>query len=269
MTSVALIQLDVSSAEPVDSRCARALDMVAQAATRADLIVLPELWHVGAFDIPAAKTDAISLDGDLALRMSAAARAAGAWLHAGSFAELAVDGHLFNTSLVFDPAGERIATYRKVHLFGFESGEAAELSSGDELVCVSTPLGRTGLATCYDLRFPELFRALTDEGADSFVISSGWPMARLEHWKVLVRARAIENQAWVLACNEVGLQGPVGDQIALGGCSQVVSPAGDVVACADDSESILIVEVDASAAEQLRTSFPVLRDMRIHGSFTS
>ena len=80
------------------------------------------------------------------------------------------------------------------------------MSGGDELVVVDTPLGPTGLATCYDMRFPELFRALTEGGATAVLLTSGWPTPRIEHWDVLTRARAIENQTWFIACNEVGVQ---------------------------------------------------------------
>ncbi|MDD2858840.1 MAG: hypothetical protein PHU75_09220, partial [Candidatus Nanopelagicales bacterium] len=130
------------------------------------------------------------------------------------------------------------------------------------------PLGTSGLATCYDLRFPELFRLLTDEGAEAMVVPSGWPTARIEHWDVLLRARAIENQAWVLGCNAIGMQGPEGSQVELGGHSQVVSPSGEVIAKAGAQELVLTAQVDASAASAVRAAFPVLRDIRIRGSFT-
>ncbi len=98
-----------------------------------------------------------------------------------------------------------VATYRKIHVFGY-GGEAELMSAGDELVVVDTPLGPTGLATCYDTRFPEQFRALAERGAQAFLITSGWPTKRIEAWDVLVQARAIEDQAWVIACNQVGMQ---------------------------------------------------------------
>ena len=103
-----------------------------------------------------------------------------------------------NTSVLFDPTGEVVATYRKIHVFGY-GGEAELMSAGDELVVVDTPLGPTGLATCYDNRFPEQFRALAEQGAQAFLMASGWPTKRIEAWDVLVQARPIEDQAWVIA----------------------------------------------------------------------
>lgn len=260
--NVALVQLDVSSRESVTARIARTVELINEAAQTADVVVLPELWHVGAFDIPAAAQFAESARGPLVTMMSELAASNGIWLHAGSFAERDTSGNLYNTSVLIDPNGEVIATYRKVHLFGFDSGEAAVLTGGNELAVVQTVLGSTGLSTCYDLRFPELFRLLGQRHATTVIVSSGWPAARIEAWNVLVRARAIENQCWVIACNEIGVQGDV----VLGGYSQVVNPQGDVVAMAGSDECILYIDVDPEMPLRVREEFPVLRDIRITGS---
>ena len=161
--------------------------------------------------------------------------------------------------MLFAPDGTLVASYRKIHLFGFDGGETVLMSSGEELVVVETPLGMTGLATCYDLRFPELFRALTEGGSTAFLLTSGWPMPRIEHWDVLTRARAIENQAWLIACNEVGTQG----EFTLGGHSTVVDPQGRVVAQAGTGEEVLIVDIDPDASAAWREQFPVLADIRL------
>lgn len=255
---VGLVQLDVSSDEPVAERVTRTLKLVDDAARECDLLVLPELWHVGAFDITAAREHAQPIDGPLVEALSGLARERGIWLHGGSFAEVAGDEH-FNTGVLFAPDGALAAAYRKVHLFGFDGGETTLMSGGDELFVVETPLGPTGLATCYDLRFPELFRALVEGGATTFLISSGWPTPRIEHWDILTRARAIENQAWVIACNEVGTQ----PGVTLGGHSVVVDPRGAVVAQAGGSPEVLFVDVDPSAADAWRREFPVLDDITI------
>jgi predicted amidohydrolase len=257
MTSVALIQLEVSDDESPADRVQRAAGLV-EGLGDVDLAVLPELWHVGAFDLEAARAHAEPLDGPIMTRMRAAARAAGIWLHAGSFAELA-QGNRYNTSVVIDPAGDVVATYRKQHLFGWEDGEPSVMTAGDSLVVLPTPLGATGLATCYDLRFPELFRRLVDSGTETFLLASGWPMPRIEHWSVLARARAIENQAWVVACNTAGTHGGV----EMGGRSVVVDPRGAVVAEAGVGEEILVADVDPAAAREWRRSFPVLADRRL------
>lgn len=256
---VAAVQLECSTREPVHERVTRALGLVERAAADADLVVLPELWHVGAFDVDAAREHAQPIDGPLVEALGALAAEHSVWLHGGSFAEHADDGRYYNTSVLFDPAGSLVASYRKIHLFGFDGGETVLMSGGDELVVVDTPLGPTGLATCYDLRFPEMFRALTEGGATAFLLCSGWPTPRIEHWDVLTRARAIENQAWLVACNEVGQQ----PGITLGGHSVVLDPRGAVVAAAGEGEEILIAEVDPVESEAWRLAFPVLQDIRL------
>jgi predicted amidohydrolase len=163
--------------------------------------------------------------------------------------------------VLFDPQGDLVTTYRKIHLFGFAEGERTVMSGGNELVVIDTPLGTTGLATCYDLRFPELFRALTAAGATAFLVSSGWPLSRIEHWDILARARAIEDQAWVIACNEVGTQGA--DNVGLGGHSVVIDPRGTVIAQAGETEEILYAEIDSAAPGRWRAAFPALDDIRI------
>jgi predicted amidohydrolase len=195
---------------------------------------------------------------DRVAELGALATERGVWLHGGSIAERAGDEY-FNTSLLFAPDGALAAAYRKIHLFGFEGGETVLMSGGDELFVVETPLGPTGLATCYDLRFPELFRALVEGGATAVLLTSGWPTPRIEHWDVLTQARAIENQAWFIACNEVGQQ----PGIRLGGHSVVIDPRGSVVAKAGAGPEVLYVDVDPDAAAQWRAEFPVLGDIRI------
>ncbi|MBI1378003.1 MAG: carbon-nitrogen family hydrolase [Frankiales bacterium] len=257
MTRVALVQLDSSDTEPVADRVERAAALV-EGLSGVELAVLPELWTVGAFDLAAAREHAEPLDGPVVTRMREAARRAGIWLHAGSYPELAGDRR-YNTSVVVDPDGDVVATYRKQHLFGWEDGEPSVMTAGDDLVVLPTPLGATGLATCYDLRFPELFRRLVDSGAETYLMASGWPTPRIEHWSVLTRARAIENQAWVVACNSAGRHAGV----AMGGRSVVVDPRGEVVAEAGEAEEVLLADVDPDLAVQWRRSFPALTDRRL------
>lgn len=256
---VAAIQLDCSSTEPVGTRVTRTLELVDKTARDVDLLVLPELWHVGAFDVDAAREHAQPIDGPLVKALGALAAEHRIWLHGGSFSELADDGRHFNTSVLFAPDGVLVASYRKIHLFGFDGGETTLMSGGDELVVADTPLGPTGLATCYDLRFPELFRALVEGQASAVLIASGWPTPRIAHWDVLTQARAIENQCWLVACNEVGEQ----PGITLGGHSVIVSPKGEIVAKAGESEEVLVAEIDPAEATTWREQFPVLADIRL------
>ncbi|GAA0661531.1 carbon-nitrogen family hydrolase [Kitasatospora atroaurantiaca] len=250
-----LIQLAVSDAEPPAERRARAAALV-RAQDTADLVVLPELWPLGGFAYDAWSEGAEPLDGPTADAMSAAAKAAGVWLHAGSIVERDPDGPIYNTSLLFAPDGELVTTYRKIHRFGFDSGEAVVMGAGQEIVTAVTDLGTLGLATCYDLRFPELFRALLDAGAELLVVPAAWPERRREHWTLLARARAVEEQAYVLACNTAGTHGGVEQA----GHSIVVDPWGRVLAEAGAGEEVLTVDFDPAEAAKARADFPVHRD---------
>ncbi|GHC37228.1 carbon-nitrogen family hydrolase [Streptomyces cinnamoneus] len=258
-----LIQLGVDPAEPVDARRARAAALVREQ-RGSDLVVLPELWTVGAFAYESFAPGAEPLDGPTATAMAQAARDAGVWLHAGSIVERtapadapAADGSpLYNTSLVFSPSGERAAAYRKIHRFGFDKGEAVLMDAGTEPVTVRLPEITAGLATCYDLRFPELFRALVDEGAQLFVVPAGWPARRREHWTLLARARALENQSYVLACGTAGTHAGVEQA----GHSIVVDPWGEVLAEAGAGEEVLTVDLDPDRVAAIREDFPALKD---------
>ena len=189
-----LIQIAVDEDESVDSRRRRAASLVREQ-TGADLVVLPELWTTGAFAFESFAAAAEPLEGPTYEAMAKAASDTGVWLHAGSIPERDPDGTLYNTSLVFSPSGDLAAAYRKIHRFGFDKGEAVLMGAGAELVTVRLPDTTVGIATCYDLRFPELFRGLVDAGAETFVLSAGWPERRRSHWTLLARARAVENQA--------------------------------------------------------------------------
>ncbi|WP_111555433.1 carbon-nitrogen family hydrolase [Kitasatospora sp. SolWspMP-SS2h] len=250
-----LIQLAVSDAEPPAERRARAAALV-RAQDGADLVVLPELWPVGGFAYDAWPTGAEPLDGPTAEAMSAAAKAVGCWLHAGSIVERDPDGPIYNTSLLFAPDGELVRTYRKIHRFGFDRGEAVVMGAGQEIVTADTGFAALGLATCYDLRFPELFRALLDAGAELLVVPAAWPARRAEHWNLLARARAVEEQSFVLACNTAGTHGGVEQA----GRSIVVDPWGRVLAEAGPDEQVLTVDFDPALVAECRADFPVHRD---------
>jgi predicted amidohydrolase len=252
-----LLQIDVKPDESVESRRVRVASLVRSQAG-ADLVVLPELWTTGAFAYPSFESCAEDPgNGPTGAAMSAAARDAGVWLHAGSVVEKAADGTLYNTSLVFGPDGGLRGSYRKIHRFGFDQGEATMMGAGDEIVTVPLPgIATLGLATCYDLRFPELFRQLTDAGAELLVIPAGWPARRREHWTLLARARAVENQAYVLACCSAGTHAGVEQA----GHSLVVDPWGEVTAEAGTGEEVLTVDLDPARVTTTRQEFPVLRD---------
>ncbi|MEV6330315.1 carbon-nitrogen family hydrolase [Streptomyces sp. NPDC051909] len=254
-----LLQIAVDSDESVESRRERVAALVRAERGAADLVVLPELWPMGAFAYEAFAAEAEPLKGPTYEAMSAAARDADVWLHAGSIVEAVGTlgtPALYNTSLVFSPDGELAASYRKIHRFGFDKGEAVLMAAGEDLVTVDLPRLTVGVATCYDLRFPELFRGLVDAGAQAFVIPAGWPARRRAHWTLLARARAVENQAYVLACGTAGTHAGVEQA----GHSIVVDPWGEVLAEAGPGEEILRVDLDPAKVTRTREQFPALKD---------
>jgi predicted amidohydrolase len=254
-----LLQIAVDPDETVDSRRRRAASLVREQAG-SELVILPELWPVGAFAYQQFEQEAESPTGPTFEAMAEAAKDAEVWLHAGSVVEKAVDGTLYNTALVISPTGELAAVYRKIHRFGFDKGEAVMMGAGEELVTVPLPGALTiGLATCYDLRFPELFRGLVDAGAQALVIPAGWPARRREHWTLLARARAVENQAYVLACGTAGTHAGVEQA----GHSIVVDPWGEVLAEAGPGEEVVTVDIDPAKVTTTRDDFPALKDRRL------
>ena len=269
---VALVQLGYADGEPLAERVQRVGGLV-RSLRGHDLVVLPELWSAGGFSYRDWADRAQTLDGPVASAMAAAARDAGVVLHAGSVVErpgrLGPEGKaLWNTSLVYDRAGALVATYRKIHRFGFGQGEPALMEAGDEVVVADLRAGpggipvRVGLSTCYDLRFPELYRAQVDRGATVFVVPAAWPMARVRHWTLLAQARAVEDQCVVLACNTAGTH----TGVEMGGHSQVIRPTGEVLAVAGTGEEVLSVEVDLAEVAAYREQFPVLQDRRLPGA---
>ncbi|WP_432043525.1 nitrilase-related carbon-nitrogen hydrolase [Streptomyces cadmiisoli] len=250
-----LLQLSVDSSETAEDRRLRAAAKVRDRAGD-DLVVLPELWTAGAWAYDDWEREAEPLDGPTAAAMSDAARAAGVWLHAGSIVERDAGGTLYNTALLFDRDGSLRGHYRKIHRYGFDTGEAVAMGGGNDVVTVATEFGGLGLAICYDIRFPELFRGLLDAGAELIVLPAAWPAKRLAHLQLLVRARAVEEQVFLLACDATGTHG--GMQQA--GHSMIVDPWGTVVADAGDGERTVTADVDMAEVTRIRTELPVLRD---------
>ncbi|MGQ9477576.1 MAG: carbon-nitrogen family hydrolase [Candidatus Bipolaricaulia bacterium] len=246
MIEVVLIQLDTSR----EARLARAIEALDRC-KGAGLILLPELWNVDYLEFERYQAGGEPLDGPTLTAVAAKAKELGAYLLAGSIIE-EDRGKLFNTSVLLGPQGERIATYRKIHLFGYHSREKELLTPGDRVVVAQTGLGALGLSICYDLRFPELYRAQLDQGAIAFLIPAAWPLARIEHWQLLARTRALENQCFLLGCNAAGPR--------YGGQSLVVSPKGEVLGEAGESEEILKVQLDFKEVERVRAELPFLED---------
>lgn len=194
----------------------------------------------------------------------------GVTLLVGSVAEEAPgeEGRCYNTSLVIDPQGELIASYRKIHLFdvdvedGVRFKESETICPGDEAIVAPTPCGALGLSICYDLRFPELYRKLVEQGAEILTIPSAFTQKTGEaHWHILLRARAIENQAWVLAPGQVGHHDDEGLRHSYGH-SMIINPWGEIVAEIPQGEGYCIATIDLSQVQRVRNSMPVAQHRR-------
>ncbi|WP_205697189.1 carbon-nitrogen hydrolase family protein [Conexibacter sp. SYSU D00693] len=241
----------------------------AAAGAGAQLVVLPEKWSVlGPTDV--VRAGAQPLDGPALTWARAVARELGIDLVAGSIAEAApagdADGRGRNTSVHVGPDGEDRGVYRKVHLFDVEVEgttyrESEAEQPGDELVVSSLADGTgLGMAVCYDLRFPELFRELAVRGARVLALPSAFTLATTrDHWDVLVRARAIEDACFVVAANQVGEHAP---GLRSGGRSMVVDPWGVVLATAPDTETFVVADLDLAQQDAVRRRLPVLEHRR-------
>jgi predicted amidohydrolase len=236
----------------------------AAAAAGAELVALPEKWN-----LLAAGEDLLAgaelLEGPSLTAARTWARELGVNLLAGSIPEQAPEGRAFNTSVLIGADGEDIAIYRKIHMFDVEVGgvsyrESEHEQPGTEIVTADLGPLRLGLTVCYDLRFPELFRILAVRGAQVLTVPSAFTLATgRDHWQVLLRARAIENQAFVLAPNQVGEAPP---HFSSYGHSMIVDPWGAVLATAPDGEGFVSAELDFAAQESVRESLPSLANRR-------
>ncbi len=236
----------------------------AAAADGAELVALPEKWNLlaGGEELLAG---AEPLDGPSLTAARAWARELGIHLLAGSIAERGEGERASNTSVLVGPDGEDVAVYRKIHMFDVDAGGVSYRESEYEQpgsALVTAPLGDliAGLSVCYDLRFPELFRILALRGARILTVPSAFTAATgRDHGEVLLRARAIENQAFVLAPNQVGAAPPHFDSF---GHSAIVDPWGKVLALAPDGECFLVADLDLSEQERVRESLPSLANRR-------
>lgn len=257
---VAAIQM-ISGPE-VAPNLATAGRLIAEAAAAgARLAVLPEYFPlIGASDEARLAARETEGHGPIQDFLAETARRHGLWLVGGSIPLAADDpARLRNSCLVFDPRGERVARYDKIHLFGFRKGEehydeAATIEAGDRVVAVDTPLGRIGLAICYDLRFPELFRAMGS--VDLIVLPAAFTETTgRAHWEMLIRARAVENQCYVAASAQGGRH-PTGRLTH--GNSMIVDPWGEVLARLDKGEGVVVAELDPARTAEVRASLPAL-----------
>ncbi|MDF9745197.1 carbon-nitrogen family hydrolase [Natrinema salsiterrestre] len=266
--TLALAQIQVEAGE-IEANVDRALEAISRAADRgADLVALPELFNVGYFAFDLYARNAEPFAGETFTRLRAAAADHDIAVLAGSIVEdLAAtetvatpgDEGLANTAALFDAEGECRLVYRKRHLFGYESAESQLLVPGERLETATIGDFTVGVTTCYDLRFPELYRRLVDDGVELVLVPSAWPYPRIEHWKTLSRARAIENQAYVATINGSGEF----DDATLLGRSSVYDPWGVSLASSGDEPALVTAELEPDAVADVREEFPALRDRRL------
>jgi predicted amidohydrolase len=259
----AVVQLNSTSDK--DRNLAAAEPLVrAAAADGAELVALPEKWNLlaGGEELLAG---AEALDGPSLTAARTWARDLGIHLLAGSVPERGPAGKAFNTSVLIGPDGEDVAAYRKIHMFdvdvdGVAYRESEHEEPGEEIVSASLGDATIGLSVCYDLRFPELYRILAVRGTRILAVPSAFTAATgRDHWEPLLRARAIENQAFVLAPNQVGEAPP---HFHSYGHSAIVDPWGEVLATAPDEECFVAAELDFAAQDRVRESLPSLASRR-------
>lgn len=259
----------MTSTSDAEGNLAQAEVLIRRAAARgAALVATPEnATFLGPHGEKVRRAE--TLDGPACRRFSALAAELGIHLLLGSFAERADDPRrAANTSVLFGPGGERLACYRKLHLFdvdvpgGVNFRESDTVVAGDQVVTVATALGTLGLSICYDLRFGELYRALIARGAELLLIPSAFTAATGKaHWETLVRARAIESQAYVIAPGQWGSHDDDGLRESHGQ-SMIVDPWGQLLAQVPDGTGIAVAEIDLDRVARVRRAIPVATHRR-------
>lgn len=251
------VQIDVQLGD-IDSNLTAVLHGLRELAGHGTrLAVLPEMWSCGfdndRLEVHAGRTDEI-------LEILSAFADRNSMVIAVSMPEAVREG-VYNTTFLIDSDGKMAGGYRKIHLFS-PTGEDRCFLAGAQAVVCQTVLGKIGIMTCYDLRFPELCRCLMDGGAEIVLVSAQWPGVRIEHWDTLLRARAIENQLFVVAANRCGKEG----KTHFPGHSKMISPWGTELAAADESAGVVWAEVDSAELTVAREAIPCLRQ-RMPGAY--
>ncbi|HJX06600.1 MAG TPA: carbon-nitrogen hydrolase family protein [Actinomycetota bacterium] len=265
----AICQLNAGD-DDVESNVVTAERLIGEAAdSGADLAVLPELFaYYGSQRRMRQLAEPVG--GPITSRLAALARARSMWVLGGSVCESA-DGRVYNTSLLFDRAGDVVARYRKIHLYDAELPgqrpirESSLFSAGDEVVTHDVEGFRLGMSICYDLRFPELYRGLMTSGAVVLAVPSAFQaVTGAAHWEALLRARAIEEQSYVLAAAQWGPWGPPDAGHRTFGNAMIVDPWGSIVVRApDEADGVWFAELDAGEVRAVRTRLPALSHRRL------
>ncbi|MBC7413581.1 MAG: carbon-nitrogen hydrolase family protein [Herminiimonas sp.] len=265
LPKVAAVQM-VSTPE-VAVNIATARRLVGEAAVQgAALVLLPEYWPLlGLHETDKLRHAETEGCGPMQETLSGLAREHAIWLIGGTLPLVSAEnGKVMNTTLVYRPDGSLAARYDKIHLFSFRRGdesydESRTITAGSALRSVETPFGRIGLSVCYDLRFPELYRALGDCALIVVPSAFTWTTGRA-HWEILLRARAIENQCYVLAAAQGGTH-PNGRRTW--GHSMLIDPWGDPVAVLGEGEGVVVGELDVEHLRAIRENLPALQHRRL------
>ncbi len=258
--TVSVAQIDVAQSD-CESNLGKGEALIAEAARRgSDLVCFPEMWTTGS---NWADNERMARDHEAVIdRVAALARGNRIWV-SGSMPALGPKGGVSNTHILFDAGGEKAGVYRKSHLFTMLH-EDEHVEAGDSLCMVEAPWGPTALTVCYDIRFPELFRSYALMGAKITLSPMAFPYPRLPHWKVLVRARAIENQMFMVGANQVGDEDfGTNGAVTYFGDSVIVDPWGEPVAEAGETgEALLTATIDLALVDTVRSGMRVLEDRR-------
>jgi omega-amidase len=255
------IQMGVRMGD-VDGNLERAATLAEKAMKyRPELIILPEMFATG-FAYKELNGIAKDCFNDITTFLMNLAQKTGSFIVGGSIPELA-GGKLYNTSFVFSPDRKALGYSRKIHPFAI-TDEAKYFTGGDAISVIPTPVAKLGIAICYDVRFPEIARKLTLEGAEILIVPAQFPVPREHHWHALMQSRAIENQVFVIGVNlPDGKHGKLGGKgIEFFGHSMVVDPYGNILNQLDDKEGILVCEIDLGQIEKVRKAMPALLNRR-------
>ena len=255
---IALAQFKVTNSKPLEN-LQKAEKFISDAASQnVELLCFPEMFLTG-FNWNFLNTDKNNFSSYINT-LTSLAKKYKIWIN-GSMPELNEEGNICNTSILFNSNGERAATYRKIHLFSYMK-ENKHLAAGTKLAFSNPPWGKTGLSVCYDLRFPGMFQTYAINGVKLQLHPAAWPYPRLEHWQTLTKARAIENQMFVAAVNQVGDEdfGSNG-AVTYFGNSMVIDPWGKVLVQGNDKdETLLTAEIDLDTVDEIRNTITVFED---------
>jgi len=251
--TISLAQMDIALGKPVEN-LAKVEGMIDEASQRgSQIVLLPELWSTG-YDLEHAEEHARTTE-RLLVRLADLAKERSLFI-IGSLLS-AKEGRLYNRATILSPKGVLVGEYTKIHLFRLME-EEKYFAPGTETPVFDFPWGKGALAICYDLRFPELFRKYALEGARIVFLPAEWPYPRLEAWRILLRARAIENQFFMVGCNRVGVsKGQV-----FFGRSSIYDPWGEAVVEGGEEEGLLTGEIDLDMVDEARRKIPVFEDRR-------